>query len=132
LKKRTKETFHNEALEEPSISYEDKFRIDVYNVTLDKVINVMESGFARHKELYSCFEYFHPEKISTLPTKLSSEILENVCDKFQTFYPEVEIEVLKNELLDFARKWKSLSLALPNPKDDEDITTINAESKEDD
>jgi hypothetical protein len=35
--------------------------------------------------------------------------------------------------LDFERKWKSLSLALPNPKeDDEDITTINAESNEDD
>jgi hypothetical protein len=55
-----------------------------------------------------------------------------MCDKLQTFYPEVEIEVLKNELLDFVRKWKSLSLALPNPTDDdEDITTINAESNED-
>ncbi|GFU33135.1 hypothetical protein NPIL_512451 [Nephila pilipes] len=39
---------------------------------------------------------------------------------------EVEIEDLKNELLDF------ISLAQPNLKDYEDITTINAESNEED
>ncbi|GFU52025.1 hypothetical protein NPIL_437051 [Nephila pilipes] len=97
---------------------------------LDEANNIMESRFQRHKEWYSCFAYFHPENSSTLPTKLSSEILQNVYDKLQTFHPEVEIEILKNELLDFSRKWKSLSLTLPNHKG-EGITTTNSEISED-
>ncbi|GFS33323.1 hypothetical protein NPIL_582041 [Nephila pilipes] len=65
-------------------------------LNIDHVTDAMEWRFASHEELCSCLEYFHPESFFTQPTKLSSKVLQNICDKLQTFYREIQTEVLRN------------------------------------
>ncbi|CAG9763851.1 unnamed protein product [Ceutorhynchus assimilis] len=112
-----KKKFHDENCEDEALQNPvDKFRVEVFNVTMDKVINVLEARFGKHKELYEDFECFHPSNFSKLQS-FSTNILQKVCEKLTKFYPDIIEDNLQMELLDFGSKWNTLSSALPEERE---------------
>lgn len=93
----------NETVTETAI---DLFKFNVHNTAMDTVICKLEQRFAKHAEICSDFTCLDPRQFSKpLPTtalfKLSKVLgLENTS-------------ILREEFLDFTKKWDKLKLNLP-------------------
>lgn len=109
-----KTKFHDETCgDNNSSSPIDDFKIKVFFVTMDQVINSIESRFVKHKQLYTDFECFHPSSFESL-SKLPEHALKNVTAKLQIFFPSIDHDNLKTQLIDLASKWHRLSKSLPD------------------
>jgi hypothetical protein len=45
-----------------------KYEINVYNITLDTVIESLENRYSKHKEIYVYFEWLHPINFKLIKT----------------------------------------------------------------
>ncbi|KAL4119009.1 hypothetical protein QTP88_011882 [Uroleucon formosanum] len=107
-----KPKFHDEIINDtPYDCSKKKYEINVYNITLDTVIESLENRFSKHKEMYIDFEWLHPTNfklINNLPENAMNKIAELLTD----FSPNIDKKILQEQLIDFAGKWDSLSKTL--------------------
>ncbi|KAL4141852.1 hypothetical protein QTP88_004408 [Uroleucon formosanum] len=107
-----KPKFHDEIINDtPYDCFKKKYEINVYNITLDTVIESLENRFSKHKEMYIDFEWLHPTNfklINNLPENAMNKIAELLTD----FSPNIDKKILQEQLIDFAGKWDSLSKTL--------------------
>ncbi|CAG9760211.1 unnamed protein product [Ceutorhynchus assimilis] len=78
---------------------------------MDRIVNSLESRFTKHQKLFKDFECFHPSSFDSL-NELPENFLKKVTEKLETFFPEIQENSLKQQLLDFATKWSRLSQTL--------------------
>ncbi|XP_025406711.1 uncharacterized protein LOC112680736 [Sipha flava] len=121
--------FHDEIINDtPYDCSKKKYEINVYNITLDTVIESLENRFSKHKEMYVDFEWLHPTNfklISNLPENSMNKIAELLTD----FSPNIDKQILQDQLIDFAGKWDSLSKTL---LDEYNCMTLDLEKDEED
>jgi len=107
-----KPKFHDEIINDTRYDCsKKKYEINVYNITLDTVIESLQNRFSKHKEMYIDFEWLHPTNfklIKNLPENAMNKIAELLTD----FSPNIDKKILQEQLIDFAGKWDSLSKTL--------------------
>ncbi|CAH2329470.1 zinc finger MYM-type 1-like [Pelobates cultripes] len=106
------------AVDEPILLASDQFRVEVYNVTLDKIINSLHSQFTTHGQLFADLDIL---------LDLPSSALERLSSLVTKFDSNATKEKLRSELLDFASKWQRLKMSL-----DEEYTDANNEGQDED
>lgn len=89
----------------------EKFKIEVFYMIMDRIVNSLEIRFTKHHELFKDFQCFHPSSFDCLE-KLPEDFLNKVTEKINAFFPEIQENNLKQQLLDFASKWPRLSQTL--------------------
>ncbi|KAL4096756.1 hypothetical protein QTP88_021647 [Uroleucon formosanum] len=89
-----KPKFHDEIINDtPYDCSKKKYEINVYNITLDTVIESLENRFSKHKEMYIDFEWLHPTNfklINNLPENVMNKIAELLTD----FSPNIDKKIL--------------------------------------
>ncbi|KAJ8892289.1 hypothetical protein PR048_004869 [Dryococelus australis] len=65
---------------ETAVTEEDKFKIKVFNVIIDKLNQSMTNRFADHKNLYLYPSCFDPKRFSELKKGLPSNTFDKICD----------------------------------------------------
>ncbi|KAJ8879415.1 hypothetical protein PR048_020023 [Dryococelus australis] len=70
--------------EETAVTEEDKFRIKVFNVIVDKLNQSMTNRFADHKNLYLHLSCFDRKRFSELKKGLTSNAFDKICDLIPT------------------------------------------------
>lgn len=112
-----------------TFSPKEKYRFEVFNVTIDTVIQCLKSRFLNHKELYMDFQCLHSSEFSNL-REIPNSALEAICSKVKPFFPDINQHQLKQELENFACKWPELSKTLGNDcNKDEDCNFKNMACK---
>lgn len=95
---------------------------------MDRIVNSLEGRFTKHQQLFKDFECFHPISFDSLE-KLPEDFLKKVTEKLEAFFPEIQENSLKQQLLDFATKWPRLSQTL---SDEYEYSVVNLEIKNND
>ncbi|CAH2276287.1 Hypothetical predicted protein [Pelobates cultripes] len=113
--------------DEPILLASDQFRVEVYNVTLDKIINSLHSRFAIHGQLFADLACLDPQNVEDILVDLPNRALERLCRLVIKFDSNATKEKLQSELLDFASKWQRLKMSL-----DEEYTDANNEGQDED
>src|SRR5436190_15361983 len=107
VRRRPKKKFHEQICKDESPQNPiDKFKMEVFNVSLEKMIKVLEFRFTNHIGLYKNFECFHSSSFVLLPNLPKSSLQED-CAKLIKFYPELTQDNLLIKLLDFASLWNT-------------------------
>ncbi|CAH2250840.1 Hypothetical predicted protein [Pelobates cultripes] len=96
------------AVDEPILLASDQFRVEVYNVTLDKIINSPHSRITTHGQLFADLACLDPQNFEDILLDLPSSALERLSSLVIKFYSNATKEKLQSELLDFASKWKKI------------------------
>lgn len=106
-----RKTFHGESIDNFQPTAKFKYCVEVYNITLDTIINSLESRFIKHRQFYLDFECFHP---STFPEidKLPENALDDISHKLQQYNSNISKNALRNQLADFASKWDRFKISL--------------------
>ncbi|KAL4120273.1 hypothetical protein QTP88_012995 [Uroleucon formosanum] len=84
----------------------DLFKFNVHNTAMDTVICKLEQRFAKHAEICSDFTYLDPRQFSKPLTTTALFKLSKVLGLENT-------SILREEFLDFTKKWDKLKLNLP-------------------
>lgn len=88
-----------------------KYEINVYNITLDTVIESLENRFSKHKEMYIDFEWLYPTNFKLIKN-LPENAMNKIADLLTDFSPSIDKKILQEQLIDFAGKWDSFSKTL--------------------
>ncbi|KAL4132834.1 hypothetical protein QTP88_009923 [Uroleucon formosanum] len=94
----------------------EKFKINVFYITMDNVINNIEYRFKNENDLTADFSYLDPKyfkQISFLP----ESAFEKLCNSLNSFKNgpniiNIKTTDLREELLDFKKKWPKLRYSL--------------------
>lgn len=111
IRQRKQKKFADEISSSVTFTPEEKYRIEVYNVTYDTAIECIKSRFANHKKLYMDFQCLHPSEFANIKN-MPDSALEGICSKMKPFFPDINQAVLRQELDDFSGKWPQLSKSL--------------------
>lgn len=89
------------------IDVKDRFRINVYNLTMDNVIASLQDRFLENDDLYKDIYYLDPTNFDKaanngLPNNAFKKIVDIINKKFDKKICHVEVQ---SELKDFAKKW---------------------------
>ena len=115
IRMRKKKTMPGEqASDEPISVAIDKFRIEVYNSVLDKVINSFETRFVSHGVLYAELTALNPKNFKKIKSVNDIPQFEKMVNILKKIYPEITTDKIRDELFDFSTKWDALRTAVPN------------------
>ena len=82
------------------------FEVDVYNRTLDQVVQSLHRRFATHKKLYVDLSYFDPKRFSeTVLHGIPISAVNVICNLLPNKSSDSPVQ---EELLDFESKWPEL------------------------
>uniref|UniRef100_A0A8C5PR13 HAT C-terminal dimerisation domain-containing protein n=1 Tax=Leptobrachium leishanense TaxID=445787 RepID=A0A8C5PR13_9ANUR len=115
------------AVDEPIQSPSEKFRVEVYNVTIDKIIDSLQSRFTDHGQLFADLGCLDPKCFQEILKCLPQNALERLSSLVVKFDSTASKEKLQRELLEFASKWDRLKRSL-----DKKYTDTNIEVKGED
>lgn len=115
------------AVDEPILLASDQFRVEVYKVTLDKIINSLQSRFTKHGQLFADLACLDPRNFEDILLHLPNNALERLSSLVIKFDSMATKEKLQSELLDFSSKWQRLKMSL-----DEEYTHANNEGQDED
>lgn len=103
----------------------DRFRVTIFNYTLDTILKSVETRFLLHKELYLELECFDPRRFKCIRENgVPSNALKKICQ----LLPDIDRDKLKDELESFATSWPLISKAdLHNAYDNLDEVNIEDE-----
>jgi len=103
----------------------DRFRVTIFNYTLDTILKSVETRFLLHKELYLELECFDPRRFKGIREYgVPSYALKKICQ----LLPDIDRDKLKDELESFATSWPLISRAdLHNAYDNIDEVNIEDE-----
>lgn len=99
-------------------SSEDRFRIKVFNVVMDKIGQSTETRFVNQRNLYLDLTCFDPRRFS----ELKKGIPENSFNKISELLPNIDKGKLTEELNSFINEWPKMISTL---KDEIDEDTDN-------
>jgi hypothetical protein len=85
------------------------FRVNVFNLIMDRIVQSLELRFVQHKQLYKDLSSLDPAKFKTTAEKgLEDEALESIMNLF----PQISKDQVKLELFSFASNFDVLKLLL--------------------
>jgi hypothetical protein len=85
------------------------FRVNVFNLIMDRIVQSLELRFVQHKQLYKDLSSLDPAKFKTTAEKgLEDEALEGIMNLF----PQISKDQVKLELFSFASNFDVLKLLL--------------------
>lgn len=139
--KAKKKMFGEKSIDHVIVDPIEKFKINVFNITMDNVINNLEYRFKDENELASDFSYLDPKyfkEIKYVPESAFKKLCDSL-NSFQNGQNRVEVMNLKEELLDFIKKWPQLrNSSFDETKDlhktlqiEDDLEEFNCEDEED-
>lgn len=101
--------------DEPLKAAEDKFRVEVYYQSFDIIITSLEERFLQtDSPLYTDFGLFDPKNFRTIKSNgIPENGLKTLFNILKKIYPTINLPELTEELNDFANKWNTLKLDLP-------------------
>lgn len=139
-----KKLFGEKTKDEPIISPEKKFMVEVYNVILDQTIFSIENKFLRNNLLYKDLNFLSPKNFEDLQNiDLPPNALKNIHEIIHKFDSDISYDRLRAEFHSFCKNWKVLRQSLPetfevqgdesdvdyDPKDGNEITVNKLECK---
>nr|CAD7443921.1 unnamed protein product [Timema bartmani] len=109
-------------------SEEDRFRIKVFNIVVDKLSQSIKTRFADQKNLYLDLACFDPRRFPELKQGLPANAFNKICD----LLPNIDRGKLTEELQSFLQDWTQMSSTLKEEysKDMDSESEISEEAEE--
>lgn len=133
--RRVKKFFDEKATDEQPKSEKDRFKISVYNVLLDSVIESMERRFKKNTDLCKYLALLNPVNFSEIESEsLPRDSMTFLSQKIKNFCPEAEatLEKLTEELKSFSANWKHLKLTVKEIYEENDFVLLTDSDDPDD
>ena len=97
------------------------FRVNVFSLIMDRIVQSLESRFVQHKQLYKDLSCLDPVKFKTIAKKgLEDEALEGIIKLF----PQISKDQVKLELTSFASNFDVLKLLLNDGENTESTNLV--------
>lgn len=110
--KTKKKLFGEKSIDNIIVDKVEKFKINVVNITMDSVINNIEYRFKNENELTEDLSYLDPKYFKQIKV-LPESAFEKLCNSLNSFHlgqnaTKIKAIDLKEELVDFIKKWPEL------------------------
>lgn len=105
-------------------SSEDRFRIKVFNVIIDKISQSIETRFINQKNLYMDLACFDPRRFSDLKKGIPVSSL----NKISELLPNIDKGKLAEELNSFVQEWPKMISTLKKETDEDTDNDMNSGS----
>jgi hypothetical protein len=121
------------AVDEPIQVAEKNFEVNVHNVIMDVTLNSLKTRFEQNQNLLRDLAIFDPKNFTTF-ANIPDKALNDLTNILRQFFPNLTRAKLASELMDFKRKWKTLSETIEETYivDNEDEEDKEEETDEDD
>jgi hypothetical protein len=74
--------------------------MNVYNITLDSVIESLENRFSKHKEMYIDFEWLYTTNLKLIK-KIPENAMNKIAELLTDFSPNIDKKILQEQIIDF-------------------------------
>lgn len=88
----------------------EKYKIQVFNIIIDKTISAIECRFKTHKNLFADISVLDPKKFKA--NECPENCLEDLSKLLVKHHKTASASVLRDELNDLMRKWEHLKISV--------------------